>query len=183
MNSSEIEKERKKQIMLIDQELSVLTRELETMQGDKAFSKLDVPYVPSSKEKVEIMIKLASITDGIKAADLGSGDGRIVVALAKAGAYAYGFELEENRVILSQENIKREKLDDKAFIHHKNFFDINFAPYDVVTIYGLSGVMEKLEEKFLDELRPGSKVVSNTFIFPTWHPIGEEKGVYLYQKH
>ena len=133
-------------------------------------------------KEVYKMINLAQIEPDIKAADLGSGDGRVVIELAKAGAFAYGFEIDEDRINISKNNIKKEFLDDRAFIHRESFWNVNLSPYDVITLYGITSIMEKLEKKLLEELKPHARVVSNRFIFPNWQPVLEEDGIYLYIK-
>jgi precorrin-6B methylase 2 len=140
----------------------------------------DVPYLPSTWDKVALMIQLAEIKPGIRAADLGSGDGRVVVALAKAGASAFGFEIDSDRVELSRQNILEHDCADCAFIIKENYFDANFKSYDLITIYGITSIMQRLEDKLLKELRLGTKVVSNRFAFPNWKPIAEENDVFVY---
>lgn len=74
-------------------------------------------YVPTSEEKIEKMVKLLKIKPGQKVVDLGAGDGRVLVALAKAGAKAYGYEINPYLVSRAIKNIQKAKLADKAFIY------------------------------------------------------------------
>ena len=141
---------------------------------------LDIPYVPSSLERLELMMELAGVKNGQKSADLGSGDGRVVIACAKRGAEAHGFEIDEDRTNIAKKDIIRNGLADRAFIHHKSFWGVDFSEFDLITIYGLPDIMKRLEEKLKKELRPGSKVVSNAFRFPYWEPAMLKKSVYLY---
>ena len=128
------------------------------------------PWVPTNKDTVARMIASAQIKSGDKVADLGSGDGRLVIAAARAGAIAHGFEINPLLVWISRWNIKRAGLTDRAFIHTKNFWFQDFSEFDVVMLFGITGIMKGLEEKFERELKPGSRVVSNTSRFPRWIP-------------
>lgn len=139
-------------------------------------------YIPSKTEKVKKMIKLAKIKKGEKAVDIGSGDGRIVIALAEAGAQAHGYEINPILVWKSHQNIRRAGLRGKAFIHWASFWNVNFAPYDVVTLFGISYIMKDLEKKLGAELRPGARVVCNAFNFPTWKVQTKDDEVYVYER-
>lgn len=140
------------------------------------------PYLPSKQKKVEKMAHLLEIQPGQKAIDIGSGDGRIVIALAKAGAEAHGVEINPALVWLSRRNIKKAGLQENAFIHSKSFWRQNFSDFDIVTLYGMPHTMRRLEGKLMRELKPGAKVACNTFKLPTWRCEKEEDGVYLYVK-
>jgi len=126
------------------------------------------------------MIELSDVKPGQKTADLGSGDGRVVIALAKKGADATGFEIDEGRVGLAKQNIDKEGLNGNAKIYQKNFWDVDFGDFDIITIYGITGIMDRLEKKLRKELKPGARVVCNYFNFPTWKHKKEKGDVYLY---
>ena len=131
---------------------------------------------------VENMIKLVEIKSGDVAVDLGSGDGKLVIAMAKAGAVAYGFEINPFLVCLSRINIKRAGLDKKAFMLQRNFWKEDLSKFDIVTIFGIKFIMEDLEVKLKKELKSGTKVISKYFIFPNWE-LSEKLGqVNLYIK-
>ena len=85
------------------------------------------PFVPSGSETVKRMVKLGDIHWGEKAADLGSGDGRIVIGLAKAGAEAHGYEINPFLVLWSRRQIRRAGLSDKAFVHWTSFWKQDYA--------------------------------------------------------
>jgi cyclopropane fatty-acyl-phospholipid synthase-like methyltransferase len=140
------------------------------------------PFQPSSNKAVEEIIKLAEIKKGQKIADLGSGDGKIVIEFAKYGAEAHGFEINPFLVWLSKRKIKKLGLEKKAFIHWKNFFKQNFSEFNVITSFQISYIMPELEEKLKKELKKGSKVISNTWTFPKWKPKKRLGHVYLYIK-
>jgi len=137
-------------------------------------------FARSSNEIVEKMVFLAKAKPGKKAADVGSGDGRLVIAMAKAGIEAHGYEINPFLVWASRRNIKKLGLSDKAFVHLQNFWKKDFSEFDIVTVYGISYIMKKLEEKLKKELKKGSKVVSNYFIFSDWPYAKKEGSVYLY---
>ncbi|HEX9503161.1 MAG TPA: 50S ribosomal protein L11 methyltransferase [Patescibacteria group bacterium] len=138
------------------------------------------PFVPTDKLTLERMIMLAEIKPGEKLADLGSGDGRIIIAAAKAGAIAYGFEINPLLVLWSRYKIKKAGLADRAFVHWKSFWRVDFTPFDVVMLFGITGIMARLGQKLKAELKPGSRVISNIFKFPNWS--GEKVGAVIVYK-
>ncbi len=144
--------------------------------------KIVLPYVETPSEKVEKMIVFANIKPGQKSVDLGSGDGRVVIAMAKSGAIAYGFEHIEKYVRLSKVNIVKEGLVGKAFISLADFWKEDLSEYDIVTIYGMAALMDELEKKLSTELRPGTVVISNGFKIPHWKEIKEDDHLHFYIK-
>lgn len=141
-----------------------------------------VPYVSTDKTRVKQIIKLANIKKGEKAVDLGSGDGRIVIALAQGGAEAHGFELNLFYVLLSRYKIDKAGLRGKAFIHWKNFFTADLSPYDVITSYGVSYIMNKLEKKLKKEVKSTARVITTSYSFKTWKYSRRVEYVFLYKK-
>ncbi len=139
------------------------------------------PYVATDPELVLQMIQLARVELGDRAVDLGSGDGRIVIALVRAGAMADGFETNPFLVWQSRRKIKKAGLQDRATINWKSFWGANLSKYSVVTVYGISYIMPKLEEKLRRELTSGARVVSKGFRFPTWSLAKQKDNVYLYE--
>ena len=124
-------------------------------------------YVPSTPEKAALLAELSGASRGEKAADLGSGDGRVVIALARRGAEAHGFEVNPALVLAARRNIRRASLQGRAFIHWKSFWRADLSPFDVVTVFQGSFVMRRLEAKVRRELGPGARVVSDFWGFPT----------------
>lgn len=139
------------------------------------------PFVRSRPETIQRMITLIRVQPGEKAADLGAGDGSVVIALARAGAEAHGFELNPLLVWRARRNIRRAGLQDRATVHRKNFWKANLSSFDVIAVFGIPHIMRRLEVKLRRELKPGGRVVSNAFRFPTWQPAGEDHSVYLYR--
>jgi cyclopropane fatty-acyl-phospholipid synthase-like methyltransferase len=138
-------------------------------------------YVPTSREKVARMLRLAQLTSGDRLVDIGSGDGRLVIEAARQGAVASGFELNPILVWWSRRKIRAVHLETKAQISWKDFWHQDFSSFDVVTVYGIGHIMGLLEKKLLRELRPGARVVSNSFPFPTWEG-KSEGGLFVYVK-
>ena len=114
--------------------------------------------------------------------DLGAGEGRLMIALAKAGATVHGYEINPFLVAKAKENIKKVGLENEVFIFCKNLWKQDLKEFDAVAIYPMGHMMKKLEKKFENELKPGTKVVSNYFTFPNWKPARAENNVYLYIK-
>lgn len=136
-------------------------------------------YVPTENEDVEKMLALAQVRAGELAVDLGAGDGRIVVALAKAGANVHGIELNPDMVKVAERALQKEKLRN-AKIYWQSFWDLDFGMYDVVTIYGFPSMMAELEGKLRTELKPGARVISNRYTFPKWKHKQRVDELYLY---
>ncbi|MFA6392357.1 MAG: methyltransferase domain-containing protein [Patescibacteria group bacterium] len=140
------------------------------------------PFAPSAKKGVKKMIELANIKDGDVAVDLGSGDGRIVIALAKAGAEAHGYEINRFLAWYSMAKIRMHGLEKKAFIHRGNFFKEDLSKYNVVIIFGIFNIMKKLGNKLREELKPNSTIICNNFSLPNWEPINRDGKFYVYKK-
>ena len=140
----------------------------------------DIPFVPTSWERLQTMIELSHVNYGSKSVDLGSGDGRVVIAMARLGANAEGYEIDKGRAALGQKNIKKKGLENKAIIYNKSFWHIDLGSYDIITLYGITSIMERLEEKIYKEVKPGTKITSNFFPFPTLIPLIKKQSIYLY---
>ena len=131
---------------------------------------LDVPYVPTDQKVVDAMLDLAGISEGDIHYDLGCGDGRIVISAAKRGAIATGIDLNPVRIKEANENARKAGLEDKVTFVEGNLFDFDFSKADVLTLYLLPSVNEKLRPVILNELKPGTKVVSHAFDMGDWEP-------------
>src|SRR3989344_553398 len=128
----------------------------------------NIPPVPTRENTIRDMVELADIRPGERVADLGAGDGRLVAAFAKAGAEAHGYESNLFLVLYARRKIRNMGLQQSAHIHWMNFWKVDTAAFDAITIYGMPYVMAPLERKLQAELRPGARVLSNYFEFPTW---------------
>lgn len=141
------------------------------------------PYVPTDKRNVADMIALAGIKPGDRVADLGSGDGRIVIAAAKAGAIAEGWEISPYLCVISWWKIWREGLQGRAKIHLASYWHDRFHDFNVITLFLIDTQMGNMERKLQAELRPGSRVVSYAFRFPSWEVVADNNGsVRMYVK-
>lgn len=139
------------------------------------------PFVPTKQNTVEQMTVLAQIQPGEKLADLGSGDGRLLIAAAKAGAIAHGFEINPILIWWARYKIKKAGLSGTAFVHWKNFWLADFSQYQIVMVFGITGIMDQLETKLKKELPLDARVISNIFIFKNW-PHEKVGGVTKYIK-
>lgn len=138
-------------------------------------------YEPSDNREVETIIRLADIKKGQKTTDLGSGDGRIVIAMAKKGAKAHGYEVNPFLVYRSREKIKQAGLEKNAFIHWKSFWRTDFSDFDVVVTFQVGYIMKKLEKKLFKEMKPGSLIISHYWTFPNVKPLETRGEIHLYQ--
>lgn len=127
----------------------------------------DVVWVPTSEALVEKMLELAKVTKDDFVIDLGSGDGRTVIAAAKRGARALGIEFNPDMVALSRENAASQGVSDRARFVQADLFESDFSQATVITMFLLPSINLKLRPKILD-LRPGTRVVSNSFTMEEW---------------
>jgi SAM-dependent methyltransferase len=138
-------------------------------------------YDPSSPEQTRKIAEVAAVRPGEKIADLGSGDGRIVIALAKRGAQAHGFEINPFLVAKSRRNIRAAGLNGKAFIHWGSFWRADLSGFDVITVFQVGFVMGRLEAKLKRELSPSARIVSHHWRFPRLAHESVRGDVYLYR--
>lgn len=139
-------------------------------------------YLPSSDKNIAAILELAQVKKNEKAVDIGSGDGRIVAALSKAGANALGIEINPLLVLWSK--CKYGGMAHKDMLHFRwaSMWNVDFSQFQVVTLFGMSYIMKDLEKKLLRELKPGSRVICNSFPFPNWKVTKHHGSVYLYIK-
>jgi SAM-dependent methyltransferase len=134
---------------------------------------LDVPtpYIPSTRGNADEMLRLAGVTPNDVVYDLGSGDGRIVIAAARDyGARGVGIDIDPALVRESTENARRAGVAERTVFRASDIFAVNLSEATVVTMYLLSGLVAKLEPKLLAELKPGTRIVAHDYGFPTWQP-------------
>lgn len=139
-------------------------------------------FVPTRRKYVPRIIQMLEVKVGEKIADLGSGDGRLLFAIAEAGAIAYGFEHNPLLVWRSRRNAQKRGLEGKVVVFQSNFWNADISAYDGIVIYGIPYIMERLEAKLRKELRSGARVVSYSFPFPNWAPDTSDKHVFLYRQ-
>jgi SAM-dependent methyltransferase len=124
----------------------------------------DVPYVQTPTDVVTEMLKLAAVTANDVVYDLGSGDGRIVIAAARDfGARGVGIEIDPSLVAYSREQARKAGVADRVTFRSDDLFDANLTDATVVTLYLSYDMNLRLRPKLLRELRPGSRIVSHDF--------------------
>ncbi len=142
------------------------------------------PFVPSPQEVVEKMIELGAVKSGDLVYDLGSGDGRIVIAAAQTGAHAIGFEIDGDLIKESRTNIQKAGVQARAEIRDQDLLTVDLSAATVVTMYLFPDVNLKLRPKLLTQLKPGSRVVSHAFDMGDWAPDKQEqvlgRNIYLW---
>jgi SAM-dependent methyltransferase len=137
----------------------------------QAQPELDVPYVPTSEQAVQAMLKLADVKKNDIVYDLGCGDGRIVIAAAKTyGAHGVGIDLNPQRVKEANENAKKAGVESLVRFEENDLFKSDFHQATVVTLFLLPEVNLRLRPKLLKDLKPGTRIVSNTFDMEDWKP-------------
>jgi len=129
----------------------------------------DVVWVPTSQALLEKMLDMAHVTPKDFVMDLGSGDGRTVIAAAKRGARALGVEYDADMVELSRRNAKKEGVAGRAQFRKADLFETDFSQATVITMFLLPSINLKLRPTILG-LKPGTRVVSNTFTMDAWVP-------------
>jgi ribosomal protein L11 methylase PrmA len=138
-------------------------------------------YDPSSHHMTELIVDTAEVLPGERAVDLGSGDGRVVIALAKRGAEAHGYEVNPILVLISRRNIRCAGLKGKAFIHWRSFWAADLSSFDIVTVFQVGFIMGRLESKLTRELSPKARIVSHHWRFPTLIHERARGDVFLYR--
>lgn len=134
----------------------------------------DVVWVPTSPELVEKMLDLAKVTADDFVIDLGSGDGRMVIAAAKRGARALGVEFNPEMVKLSRQRALEAGVAERATFVEGDMFEADISKATVLALFLLPANLQRLEPKFR-ALPPGTRIVVNTFGLPDWQPVATEE--------
>ena len=144
----------------------------------------DVPYVPTPPVVVEEMLRLAEVGGDDFVIDLGSGDGRVVIAAVKKfGARGVGVDLDPERILESDYNASVAGVADRVAFHRQDLFKFAISQATVVTMYLLPSVNMRLRPRLLSELRPGTRIVSHDFDMEDWKPDAKStvrKNVFLW---
>jgi len=149
-------------------------------------AEIDVPtpYVPSTRMNVDEMLRVAQVTPRDVVYDLGSGDGRIVIAAARDyGARGVGIELDAELVKQSQENAREAGVADRALFRQDDVLKADVSDATVVTMYLLHSLVYRLENRLRTSLKPGTRIVAHDFAFKDWKPdrkVQISKTYYLY---
>lgn len=142
------------------------------------------PWLPTSRKNIRRMLTMADVQPGETVYDLGCGDGRALVIAAKEfGAKAVGIEIDRMRYVWARVVVKLSGAEDQIVIKQANIFQEDLSEADVVMAFLLQKTQNKLVHKLSKELRPGTRVVANAFIFPGWVAAekDEENQLYLYR--
>jgi SAM-dependent methyltransferase len=151
--------------------LLVLFASLAVAQTRQPKHQLDVPYVPTTEEAVKAMLKLADVKESDIVYDLGCGDGRIVIAAAKEyGAHGVGIDINPERIQEAEGNAKKAGVGKLVHFEENDLFDADIHEATVVTLFLLNSVNLELRPKLLKDLKPGTRIVSNTFDMGDWKP-------------
>jgi len=128
----------------------------------------DVVWVPTPQSLVDKMLDMAGVTAQDFVMDLGSGDGRTVITAAKRGARALGIEYNPDMVALSKQNAEKEGVSGRAEFMKADLFETDLSKATVITMFLLPDINLRLRPRILD-LKPGTRVVSNTFTMEDWN--------------
>lgn len=138
---------------------------------EKKLRKPDVPFEPSSKEVVEQMLSLAKVHKGDVVYDLGCGDGRLVITAAKQfGARGVGIDIDPERIKESLANARKAGVMERVAFRNEDLFESDIKEATVVTLFLFESVNLKLRPKLWRELRPGTRVVSQSWDMGDWKP-------------
>lgn len=129
----------------------------------------DVQWVPTPLELVEKMLDMAQLTGDDRLVDLGSGDGRLVIAAARRGVYARGIEYDPRLVEFSKLNAMAAGVNARTEFVRGDIFQTDFSDATVVTTFLLPSMNLRLRRTFL-EMKPGTRIVANTFGIAEWEP-------------
>ena len=131
----------------------------------------DVPYVPTTEAAVQAMLKLGEVKQTDVVYDLGCGDGRIVIAAAKnLGARGVGIDINPVRIGEAKENARKAGVEKLVRFEENDLFEADIHEATVVTLFLLPHINLKLRPKLLHDLKPGTRIVSNTFDMGDWKP-------------
>jgi len=150
----------------------------------------DSVYVPTPHDIVDKMLELVGVKKEDVLYDLGSGDGRIVISAAKKyGCKAIGYEIDDDRVAESLENVRKAKIDHLVEIKQEDIFTVDLSPASVITCYLLPQMNKRLIPQF-QRMKPGSRIVCHDYSIPgavadksyvvTSNEDGEKHYIYLY---
>ena len=152
--------------------------------GQKPQAMRLAPSVPTPPSVVDRMLEAANLKPGETLYDLGSGDGRVLIAAAqKFGAKAVGIEISKTSVDSATKRIKELKLDDKVRVIEGDIMAVELSGADVVTLYLLTKSNDMLRPLLEKQLRPGARVVSHDYAIPGWTPARVETVTALKRDH
>jgi SAM-dependent methyltransferase len=134
----------------------------------------DVVWVPTPPALVETMLDMAKVTSKDFVMDLGSGDGRNIIAAAKRGAKALGVEFNPDMVELSKRTAEKEGVAGRAQFVQGDMFEADISQATVLALFLLTDNLRRLTPKFLD-LKPGTRIVLNHYGIEGWEADATER--------
>ncbi len=138
-------------------------------------------YYPTTDQTVNQMLKLSQITSKDTLIDIGSGDGRILIAAARLGAKAIGYEINPFLVRRSRRLIHETKLDKLATVHWKSFWKADFNKATVVFIYPFPHLMNRLQRLLEKKVKHPIRLIVNNYPFSKLTPVKHHHKIYLYR--
>jgi SAM-dependent methyltransferase len=136
-----------------------------------AFPDVPTPYLPSTEIAVDEMLRLAGTGPDDLVVDLGSGDGRVVIAAARDyGARGLGIEIDPKLVAESESNARRAGVAERVAFRQGDVLAADYREATIVTLYLLPGLVDRLKPRLLAELRPGTRIVAHDYGFSDWKP-------------
>jgi hypothetical protein len=131
----------------------------------------DVPYVPTPEPVVQRMLELGQVGPDDVIYDLGSGDGRVVITAAKQyGARGVGIDIDPQLVQEANANAQKAGVTDRVEFRQQDLFQADFSKATVVTLYLLPEVNLRLRPQLLEQLQPGTRIISHAFDMDDWKP-------------
>ncbi len=137
-------------------------------------------YYPTTPDTVTQILKIAKVGPRDVLIDLGSGDGRILIAAARLGAITIGYEINPFLVWKSRRYIHQAKLDKLATVRWKSFWQADFSQTTIVTVYLLPHLMNRLQQLLKKEITHPIRLVANDYPFPQLIPVKHHRQIYLY---
>ncbi len=140
-------------------------------QGSFDEAKPDIFYVPTPYDVVDAMLVVANVGPSDIVYDLGSGDGRIVISAARDyGATGVGVEIDPKYITMAKLNAMEANVTDKVNFIQDDLFEIDFTEATVVTLYLSDDINLRLRPILLNDLQPGTRIVSHEFTLGDWEP-------------
>ena len=136
--------------------------------------KPDIHYVPTPQQLVDVMLQMADVKKDELLYDLGSGDGRLVITAAKVhGARGIGIDIDPQRIAEAKENAAAANVEDRVEFRQADLFKSNFKDAQVITLYLLNELNERLRPQIFAQVKPGTRIVSHAFSMGDWEPDAE----------
>lgn len=150
---------------------SIATAQVTQQIATPATPTLDVPYVPTPQSVVDRMLRMAQVKSTDYVIDVGCGDGRIVVSAAKTyGVRGLCNDIDPARVAEAKENARQAGVANKVEVRQGDLYKVDISKADVLPMYLLETINQKLRPKILSDMKPGTRVVSHAFSMGDWKP-------------